>query len=221
MKKTIIFDMDGVIINSEHIFKQVEKDMFQDYNIPYSSSEVDRFIGMTVFDFWQHILKEYKPRNLEYEQAIEEHTQRYLKYVDQDDSFSIVPGVKKWMKMFKDIGFDLYIASSSRSIIVEYMIKRFSLDNYISGYVGGDSVENGKPSPEIFLKACKMSKNQPKNCLVIEDSANGVLGAKRAGMICVAYENETSGAQDHSKADLVIKKMNEENFSKVIDLIGG
>jgi len=70
--------------------------------------------------------------------------------------------------------------------------------------VGGEEIEKGKPAPDIFLKAAKRLDVGPSSCIVVEDSRNGVLAAKAAGMKCVAYKNPNSGNQSLEKADLII-----------------
>ena len=65
-------------------------------------------------------------------------------------------------------------------------------------------MRNGKPAPDVFLETCEKLKETPETCVVIEDSANGVLAAVRAGMTCLGYQNPTSGEQDLSKANAVI-----------------
>ncbi|MCK5367169.1 MAG: HAD-IA family hydrolase [Cyclobacteriaceae bacterium] len=83
------------------------------------------------------------------------------------------------------------------------------MEKYFEFRIGGDEVVKSKPEPEIFIKAAQQSGSKPNNCLVIEDSTNGVKAAKSAGMYCVGYANPGTGSQDLSMADLVVRNLNE------------
>jgi len=209
MIKGLIFDMDGVIVDSEYIFEQVEKEMFDYYGIPYDSKEMMGFVGRTVVDFWAYFLGKYPCAGLTLDDAIEEHTKRYLEAIQKEDNFVTIAGVKELMTVCHRADIRMVVASSSKKIIVKTIIDRFGLDEYVMGYVAGDMVEKGKPNPEIFLKASQLIGVEPEACVVIEDSQNGIKAAKAAGMYAVGFNQDDLSSQDLSEADLIINKMDE------------
>jgi len=212
MIETVIFDMDGVIINSEPVYQMAEKELFKKYSIPYEREILERFMGKTIKSFWENVLEYYKISNLKIEEIAEEHEIGFLEKIDH---IKLIDGVTIWMKKFKNEGKRIYIASSSKVNIIEKMIKRFSIEEYINGYIGGDMIEKSKPDPEIFLKAAELSKSKPSNCLVIEDSDNGIKGAKEAGMKCIGYLDKKISNQSHKEADFSVNVFTEETFKLI------
>lgn len=211
MIKTVIFDMDGVIIDSERLFMAVEKEIFKTYGIPYDENEIERFVGRTAFDFWTYFMGRYDFKGLTIKDAIDLHTLSYIKRLKTEKEMTTIEGVENWMSKFKERGLNLILASSSRAEIVEIVLERFNLKRYMAHFISGDMVEKGKPNPEIFLKAAALCHTVPSQCLVIEDSENGIMAAKNAGMNCLGFQ---SGNQDHSKADLSISEFSDFNFNK-------
>ena len=86
----------------------------------------------------------------------------------------------------------------------------------MEGYVDGNSIENGKPAPDIFLKAAAELGVKPENCLIIEDSENGVNGAHKAGAKVVGFNRAHDESQDLSNADFIIEEYNQKNLQKII-----
>ena len=115
--------------------------------------------------------------------------------------------------------YNVTIASSSSRKIIETVLKKFNLERFFTAIVSGAELTNSKPHPEIFQTAAKLSGVKPENCLVIEDSHNGVVAAKKAKMYCLAFANPNSGKQDLSLADFVIHEFNVRNFSNIIKLL--
>ena len=90
---------------------------------------------------------------------------------------------------------------------------------YFDFIVSGEEVTNGKPMPDIFLKAADHFQSSPDNCFVIEDSSNGVTAAKAAGMKCIGFRNVNSGNQDISKADLIINSFSKTEINNVLNFL--
>jgi beta-phosphoglucomutase-like phosphatase (HAD superfamily) len=99
--------------------------------------------------------------------------------------------------------------------VVEYIYQHFGLEKYMEGYVDGNSIENGKPAPDIFLKAAEKLGVKPEECLVIEDSEHGVNGAHQAGAKVVAFNRAQDESQDFSNADLIIEDYSAESLSEI------
>ena len=218
MIKAVIFDMDGVIIDSEPIYKEIDKKMFARYDICLSEEKLESIVGVPLFELWDKLMLEYDLcKKYNTEEIIDQHADMYYKALKEND-LKLIPGIREWFEYFKKHGFKMIIASSSHAKKIEFVCSRFNLDKYVEGYVDGNSVKNGKPAPDIFLKAADKIGIKPENCLVIEDSEHGVSAAKSAGMKCAAFSQRNSSFQNLDSADIVIKEFNKENLKKVMEI---
>lgn len=218
MIKGIILDMDGVIINTEPLYIEVEKEMFADYGIPFREQEIYPFMGRTTRVFWQHFLTAYNITTLTLDDAIHQHRTLYLNKLKTYDQLEIIKGLEDWLIQLKARDIPVVIASSSAEEIVATIVKQLQLMRYVKGYISGDSVENSKPSPDIFIKAAQLIGVSPENCIVVEDSENGLLAAQRAGMKRIAYSG-VSIEQNHENADYRISEYTDETFKIMTGLI--
>lgn len=212
MIKTIIFDMDGVLINSEPISRKVEKKLYDKYNIPFNQGLVESLVGKRIENYWESIFNYYGIEPIAIKRIAKEHESMYLALKDE---VMLMDNVEKWLNKYKNSGYQIYIASSSHVKIIEEMIEKFNIKNYIDGYVGGNLVKRGKPNPDIFEKALEISQSEANECIVFEDSANGIKAANNAGIKCIGYNNKNKHNQDHSGALLTITEFTDENFEKI------
>jgi HAD superfamily hydrolase (TIGR01509 family) len=210
--KTIIFDMDGVLINSEPVSRKVEKKLYDKYNIPYNEELIESLVGKRIENYWESIFNYYGIEPIAVNRIAKEHEKKYLALKDE---VKLMDHVEKWLKQFKNEGFKVYIASSSHVKIIEKMIKKFVIEEYIDGYVGGKLVKSGKPNPDIFEKVLEMSEMKANECIVFEDSANGIEAATSAGIKCIGFNNKNQHSQDHSKALFTITEFTDENYKKI------
>lgn len=194
--------MDGVIVNSEPIHQQLEWEMFAELGLDISDEEHKSFIGTSSMDMWNRI-KQNHHLDKTPEELLFYGRQKYWDAIDSG-KVQLVDGVFPLIKTLKNAGFIIQVASSATRPTVDKVLQHFDLEQYFQYRIGGDEVTKSKPEPEIFLKAAGLSGTPPAECLVIEDATNGVRAAKAAGMYCIAYENENTGEQDLSMADLVI-----------------
>lgn len=198
--KAIIFDMDGVIIDSEPLHFELERELLEELGGKITEKEHNNFVGTTDYHMWDTFKKQFNIE-LPVEEIINIKRERFnqnihrIKLVDNFEDFII--------KVY-DAGYSLGLASSNNKKTVDLIIERFNLNKYLKVAMSGEEVKKGKPDPEIFLTTAKYMNLKPEDCLVIEDAKNGVLAAKAARMKCIGFKNENSGNQDLSNADLVI-----------------
>jgi beta-phosphoglucomutase family hydrolase len=203
----VIFDMDGVIIDSEPLHRKLDDDLLAEYGIKISKEEQLGFIGVTTGYKWNIIKKKYKLSD-SLEELIRKDRELYLANLKENKDIKPIKGVDELIKFLYEKNLKLAVASSSPKNVIENVIERFKLEKYFSKFVTGDDVKNSKPSPDIFLKAAKLLKVEPKRCMVIEDSKNGVEASKNAGMYCVAFKNLNSGNQELTRADFISDSFN-------------
>jgi len=112
-------------------------------------------------------------------------------------------------------GMQLIVASSAAKVTIERVFNRFDLHQYFTHIVSGEDFPNSKPHPAIFEYAVSLSTKPKENCIVIEDSTNGIKAAKAAGIFCVGYKSENSKLQDLSLADAIVESFNILNFERI------
>ncbi len=204
MLKTIIFDMDGVIVDSEPLHFEVFNKLLGKFGKKVSVEEHSKYIGVTDYDCWSEL--KYK---LNIPVSVEKLIEMYKEnFIENINDIQMVDNVESFIKnVYKD--YSLGLASSNNRRSVDAIITKFQLEKYFKIFINGEEVKNGKPAPEIFLKAANEMNASYTDCIVIEDSNAGVEAAKAANMKCIGYKNPNSGNQDLSKADLIIKNFNE------------
>ncbi len=207
MISTIIFDMDGVIIDSEPIHQQLEFEMFAELGLHISEEEHKDYIGTSAIDMWTKIGERHNLTKSPKELLLYGR-KKYWKSLDEG-KVPLVEGALDLINIFYENKFLIQVASSATRPTVDKVLEHFSLGKYFKYRIGGDEVSKSKPEPEIFLKAAQQSGSDPENCLVIEDSGNGVTAAKSAGMFCIGYENSGTGKQNLAHADVLVKNLNE------------
>ena len=134
---------------------------------------------------------------------------RFVNYFENDPSIHLVKGVEEIIKYFYDKGITLILASSASMPNIERVFKRFNLNQYFSAKISGADLVSSKPHPEIFQKAAVLGKTEKTNCIVIEDSDNGIKAANDAGIFVFGYKNPLSSGQTLENADSVISDFKE------------
>jgi len=137
---------------------------------------------------------------------------------DHKTDLFLIDGVEKLIKDLFANGIQLIVASSSSKQTIDRVFKRFDLYQYFTDIVSGEDFPKSKPDPEIFLFAASLSKAPKENCIVIEDSSNGILAAKGAGIFCIGYDSIHSKMQNLAAADMVIREFSELDYDKVKNL---
>lgn len=218
MNKIVIFDMDGVVVDTEPTYREINAELYKELNVNITLEEQFSFVGNGSKIIWTKI-KNKGNLTQSVEELMEMSKSKKYEYLSKLES-KIIPikGIEKLLSMLKVKGFVIAMASSSPRKNIEVILRKVKLINYFECIVSGEDVENGKPNPDIFLKAAKEFEAKICDCTVIEDSNNGVIGAKAAGMKCVGYRNLNSGNQDISRADIIVETFNEENISRIIEL---
>lgn len=208
MIKAFIFDMDGVIIDSEPVHREIEQSLFRECGINVSEGEHLGFIGSTSHYMWDKLRKKHNLSNT-LEELVERNRVIYLDHLNSDETVKPIEGVGELIKELHEKGIKLAVASSSPINVIETVVNTFKLKDYFDILVTGDEVTKSKPEPDIFLHAAEKLGVKPENCIVIEDSSNGVKAAKKAGMKCIGYKNLGSGDQDISTADFIVNSLHQ------------
>jgi beta-phosphoglucomutase family hydrolase len=205
--RAVIFDLDGVIVESEDAHIEAEKQIFQKHNVKISTEELHTYTGTTAKVMFTELIAKYK-LSITFEEINSQKEEILLKLLEQDGEPT--KGVLNFIRELKRREIRLAVGSSSTKKLVNYILNKLNLTDTFDRVIAAEDIGHSKPDPEIFLKAATELWVKPSQCLVIEDSKLGVEAAKSAGMRCTGYCNPHSGDQDLSKADAII-----DDFSKV------
>jgi|TARA_B100001971_G_scaffold9107_1_gene7477 beta-phosphoglucomutase family hydrolase len=205
MVKAVIFDMDGVIIDSEGLDMEVKQALLKEFKLKISKKKIIEKTGETARDFFAYVNK-LNNTNFDVEMLIERKMSLQRKIFR--DKLRLFPYVKEFLRELKKNKVKIALASSSRMEKIEFVLNLLRLRGKFDVIVSADDVKKGKPNPEIFLKAAKRLRIKPKDCVVIEDSVHGVRAAKGAGMHCIGITN-TFSRDKLKEADLVVESLRE------------
>jgi HAD superfamily hydrolase (TIGR01509 family) len=214
MIQTVIFDMDGVIVDTEPVHRYAYFQHFEELNIEVSEEMYTSFTGFSTRNTFQR-LKEQFGINEEVEDLIQRKRSIFNDAFDTKEDLELLEGVENLIKDFYKNGMQLIVASSASKVTIERVFNRFGLHQYFSHIVSGEDFPKSKPHPAIFEHAASLSIASKENCIVIEDSTNGIKAAKAAGIFCIGYNSIHSKGQDLTLADVVVSHFNELNFKKV------
>lgn len=208
---TVIFDMDGVLVNSEPFYVEVEQTNFRQLGLEISEEEHQTYQGTATDQMWKIIKKRHALKQ-PVDKLVEMTNNLVTPYFNSLEKMEPMPGVEQLIKKLKEKGFPLAVASSSYSDVIEIILQKTGLKDYFDVVVDSQMAGASKPDPGIFLLAAKMLDVPPEKCIVIEDSTNGIKAAKSAGMFCVAFAGPGSELQDQSLADLIVTDFGEIDF---------
>lgn len=200
--KCVIFDMDGVIIDSEEIHKKAYYETFNSIGVNVSDDLYKTLTGSSTINAFQKLVQHFK-LNLNPEDLVLEKRKRYVNFFENDPTLHLVNGVENLIKHLYKEQITLVLASSSAMINIDRVFTRFHLHQYFKTKISGADLKESKPNPEIFEKAAILSEVAKENCIVIEDSDNGIKAANDAGIFVIGYQNPMAEDQTLENANLI------------------
>jgi sugar-phosphatase len=205
--EAVVFDMDGVLIDSEPIWRAVERRVFAGVGIELTDEDLYPTIGVRIADVvdrWHRRQPWSEPSRREVEDAIVEGVVGAI-----EAEGALQEGAVRAVRYVRGLGLRLALASSSPMPLIDAVLSLGELASLFDVVVSGEDEDRGKPDPAVYLTAARRLEVDPGRCLAIEDSINGVRSAKAAGMTCVAV---TAVGVDHERfaeADLVLGSVEE------------
>lgn len=207
--KAVIFDMDGILIDTERISFNAFKEVLKGYSYEMSEEFYLTMIGRNVKSIKEVMLSEYGS-SFPFDEIYEKKVKIAVETIDRDGVI-IKPGVHELVDYLKDNNYRIAVATSTRKERAHYLLEQIGIKDKVDYIICGDQVVNSKPDPEIFLKAAKGIGIKPQNCMVIEDSDAGILAASRAGMTGI-------NVPDMKKPDENMKKLAFKICSSLLDV---
>jgi len=211
MIQTVIFDMDGVIVDTEPVHHYAYNQHFKQLNIEVTPEMYATFTGNSTKNTYEKLKSHFEIAE-SVPDLVEAKRNLFNDAFDSKEDLCLIDGVEDLIKELHHNGMQLVLASSSANVTIDRVFRRFGLHQYFTHLVSGEDFPNSKPHPAIFEHAAKLSQTSVENCIVIEDSTNGIIAAKAAGIYCIGYDSINTKLQDYSKADRVIKDFSELNF---------
>ncbi|MDX6189398.1 hexitol phosphatase HxpB [Flavobacterium sp. Fl-318] len=206
--KAVIFDMDGVLIDSEPLWQKAEFEVFSSLGVTVTKEMAEITRTMTtaeVAKFW-YTKFPWTNTNLETtEQLVIEKVTELIK----NEGLGI-SGIKTYIESLRLEGFKIGLATNSPYSIIPIVLEKLNLTPLFDSVSSSDDEENGKPDPAVYLTASRKLGVAPNDCIAIEDSYSGMRAAKSAGMRVAAFTNNTTNGVDTSLADCIIENFNLE-----------
>ncbi len=220
MIQTVIFDMDGVIIDSEPVHHYAYNQLFTQLGIEISPELYASFTGNSTKNIFERLKVIY---NLEDDVDTLVNAKRDLfnSAFDSKEDLYLLDGVENLIHDLHQNGMQMVLASSSAKVTIERIFKRFDLNQYFTHKVSGEDFPKSKPHPAIFEQAAFLAQTPRENCIVIEDSTNGIIAANAAGIYCIGYNSVHSKLQDLSSANQVIQHFDELSFDSIRNIVVG
>lgn len=213
MIKGIIFDFDGLIFDTETHQYHILRDMFTEQNldlpIQFWQQEIGTQSGFSVFKYLEDLLG----GKIKHDVLKEQFTKKYHAILASENARD---GVEEYLKAARDMNLKIGLATSSTYNWVSGYLKQLGIIDYFECIRTSDNVEKVKPDPALYLQVADYLDLAPEECLVFEDSANGALAAKRAGMNCVIVPNEVTNTMDFCDVEYRMKSMADESLKDVI-----
>jgi len=216
MIKAVVFDMDGLLIDSEPFWREAERGAFEKIGVPVKKEITNETMGVRTDALVEYWFKRYPwngPSKKEVEMDI---VRRVISMIKKEGE--LMPGAREVLEIFKKMDLPMAIASSSSLDIINAVLERTLIEQYISVVHSAQDELFGKPHPAVYIGASKKLGIAAESCVAFEDSPNGILSAKSAGMRCIAVPSEgVEGDEAMRKADLVINSLLDFDESSIMD----
>lgn len=212
MINCVIFDMDGVVVNTEPLGYAANQKMYKSLGIAVPDDVYATFMGNSDKNIIEKLKHLHPQLPHTHEELLEEKYKYYFDAFDNAQDLELMPGVRNLIEDLHHNGMKLILASSASKRKIEKVFTRFGLHTFFDDKISGEDFEFSKPNPAIFEEAASRSGFPKEQCVVIEDSTNGIKAAKAAGIYCIAYNSGHTILQDTSLADKVITDFNQLNY---------
>lgn len=204
--QAVIYDMDGLLVNSEPIWQEAEKEVFETVGINLTTEDCLKTTGMptsAVFDYWYQRSPWSGKSKLELGKMLFEKVFALIK-----QNATAMPGVIETLNFFKSKGLKIGLASASPLELIQIVLEKLEIKDYFDFYHSATLEKNNKPHPDVYWAVAQKLGCPIEKCLIFEDSINGVRGAKASGATVVAVpDNHFYDFEEYTLADFKIRNL--------------
>ncbi len=204
--KAVIFDMDGVIVDSEPAYWKAEEELAREYDKEVSVETLLKMMGRPAIEsmkiFANDLAIKDSPDILH-----KKRDERYIKIIETE--LKPMDGVTEVLKGLKSNGLKMAVATAASKELLEIQLSKIGILNDFDFLLSGSDIKNGKPHPEIYLKTVSLLGLRPDECVVVEDSQSGMEAGIKAGCFTVAFPNKYQDISSLPKVDMIIRSLEE------------
>jgi len=206
--------MDGVIVDTEPVHRYAFFRHFAELGIEVSDTEYAKFTGSSTQNVYQQLKNQYGLTD-GIDELMARKREFFNRAFDEKPDLYLLGTVRELIEDLHAHNFQLILASSASKGTIGRVMKRFELYPYFEHVISGEDFTYSKPDPAIFEHAASLAVGSKQECIIIEDSTNGIAAGKAAGIYCIGYNSEHSAMQDLSQADQVIHDFSELNATSI------
>jgi mannitol-1-/sugar-/sorbitol-6-/2-deoxyglucose-6-phosphatase len=213
MLNTVIFDMDGLLIDSEPLWEEAGKEMLQRFNVQLTAEQYHSSTGLGTSSWIEHWFSHF---NIDQSHAAAAATGIVANAIEKIQAKALpMPGIEHALSFFKRSNFKIGLASSSPMQLINVVVNKLGIDHFFTAKASAENLPFSKPHPQVFLNCAELLRSSPVDCICFEDSFNGMIAAKAARMKCVvvpAYQHQ----QDPRWAAADLKLSSLQNFNELL-----
>jgi sugar-phosphatase len=209
---TVIFDIDGLLIDSEPLWNEAATEVFALYGVNLTPEQYKTTTGLRTKEFIEHWFSHFQIGNEEFERAEKEVVATVLRKIEQKGK--MMPGVAYIFDFFSKKEFKIGLATSSPPVLIELVMEMTGIRNFIQAAASAEGLPYGKPHPQVYLNCAAALGSKPVQCICFEDSFNGLIAAKAARMACIIVPHTSQAKEDRwGAADLKLSSL--QNFGEL------
>ena len=215
---TVIFDMDGLIIDSEPLWYEAAQETLKVFNVSMSEEAYNTTTGLRTPEFLEHWFRIFDIDKIHLAKTETEILERLIYKINTKGN--MMQGVVHAINVFSDLNFKIGLASSSPFRVIHAVLDKLQLTHHFSAIASAEHLDYGKPHPQVFLDCARSLQSDPASCICIEDSFNGLIAAKAAKMKCIIVPHPSQFEMARwNIADLKISSLADIHQQKIMEMI--